>query len=144
VSKPKKHILTLDQDQVLDFELIGICSHHNDYRLAWAINDKLGIHLEKCEQDYCVMKKGEIQSTHSTYHSKDPENRVEFFLLKNKSMGKFLIPEKPSVDYFLFLFENHVVVAEELLETLRETPSILAAYSFDPYEIDSAAQIILN
>jgi hypothetical protein len=144
VSKPKKHILTWDEDQAVEFELIGICSHHNDYRLAWSLNERLGIQLEKSDEDYHVMKKGAVVSSHSKYQFRDPENRIDFFMIKNKSMGKFLIPEKPTIDYFLFLFENVVHDPEELVKSLREVSSVLGAYIFDPHEIDSAENIILN
>lgn len=143
VSKPKKHILTLDQDQTFDFDLFGICSHHNDYRLAWGMNEKLGIRLEKSDEDYVVMKKGVLQSSHSKYYYKDPENRAELFLLRNKSLGKFLVPEKPTIDYFLFICENHFYEPEQVLTALRDVSSILGAYVFDPAELDSAENIVL-
>jgi hypothetical protein len=142
VSKTKKHILTLDQ--VYDFEMIGICSHHNDYRLAWGMNEKLGIHLEKSEDDYVVMRKGNVYSAHSKYIYRDPENRVEFYLIKNKGLGKFLIPEKPTIDYFLFLYENHIHDVEYLVNQLREVASVLGAFVFDPEEIESTENIVLN
>lgn len=143
VSKPKKHILTFDQEY--DFNMIGICSHHNDYRLAWGMNEQLGIHLSKAEDDYIVYsKKGGQQSMHSQYLFKDPENMIEYYLIKNKSMGKFLIPEKPTIDYFLFLYENQIWELQSLVESLRNIPSILGAYIFDPEELDSTEHIVFN
>lgn len=143
VSKPKKHILSLDQ--VYDFQMIGICSHHNDYRLAWSLNEKLGIYLEKSEDDYVVSgKKGSPVTHHSKYYYKDSENLIEYYLIKNKSQGKFLIPEKPTIDYFLFLYENHLLDPDDLVDSLRDVPSVLGAYVFDPEEIDSTENIVFN
>lgn len=60
MSKRKKHILTFDDEP--EFELIGICTHHSDYRLAWSMNEALGFHLAKCD-DYPVEdKKGDRKS----------------------------------------------------------------------------------
>ena len=102
MAKKKKHILTFEEE--LDFEMIGLCSHHSDYRLAWSINDQVQLHLTKCEEDYIVTnKKGEVVSTHSMYAFEDSVNRLEYYLVKNKHQGQYLIQEKPSVDYFLFL-----------------------------------------
>lgn len=143
VLKPKKHILNIEQ--VYDFEMIGICSHHNDYRLAWGLNEKLGICLTKSEEDYLVAgKKGQLASNHSKYVYQDPENLIEYYLVKNKSLGKFLIPEKPTIDYFLFIYENHLIDPEDHLASLKEVSSVLAAYLFDPEEIDSTENIIFN
>lgn len=141
--KPKKHILTFDQ--TYDFEMIGICSHHNDYRLAWGLNEKIDIQLIKVDEDYVVAsKKGVKLSNHSIYEFKDHENLIEYYLIKNKNQGKFLIPEKPSIDYFLFLFENHEWDVEDLVAELREIPSILGVFIFNPEEFDSTENLVFN
>ena len=141
--KPKKHILTFDQ--TYDFEMIGICSHHNDYRLAWGLNEKIGIQLIKVDEDYVVASKKGVQlSNHSMYEFKDPENLIEYYLIKNKNQGKFLIPEKPSIDYFLFLFENHEWDVEDLVSELREIPSILGVFIFNPEEFSSTENLVFN
>ena len=143
MTKPKKHILTFDQ--AYDFEMIGICSHHNDYRLAWGLNEKIDIQLIKVEEDYVVSSKKGVQlSSHSMYEFKDPENLIEYYLIKNKNHRKFLIPEKPSVDYFLFLFENHLWDVEDLVSELREIPSILGVFIFNPEEFDSTENLVFN
>ena len=33
------------------------------------------------------------------------------YLIKNKFEGKYLIPEKQDVDYFLFLCENYIMIS---------------------------------
>lgn len=143
MSKPKKHLLAFDQ--TYDFDMIGICSHHNDYRLAWGINEKLAIQLVKVEEDYVVTnKKGVKMSSHSIYEFKDEENLIEYYLIKNKSQGKLLIPEKPSVDYFLFLFENHEWDLDDLGSELRQVSSILGIFVFDPEQFDSTENLVFN
>jgi hypothetical protein len=143
MSKPKKHTLTFDQ--AYDFDMIGICSHHNDYRLAWGLNEQLSIQLIKLEEEYVVSnKKGIHVSTHSMYEFKDEENLIEYYLIKNKNQGKFLIPEKPSVDYFLFLHENHIWDLDEIVEELRKVQSVLGVFVFDPEEFDSTENLVFN
>ena len=43
----KKHLLEIEYDY--DFVLIGISSHEKDYRVCWALNNKLGLELVKTE-----------------------------------------------------------------------------------------------
>lgn len=132
-------------EQEYNFEMYGICSHHNDYRLAWGINEKLGIQLIKCDEDYVVVnKKGLKMSTHSLYEFKDEENMTEYYLIKNKNFGKFLIPEKPTIDFFIFLFENHMWDPDDLIDQLRNVPSVLGAFVFDPEEFESTQNIVFN
>jgi hypothetical protein len=143
MAKAKKHILEFEQ--AYDFEMIGICSHHNDYRIAWGINEYLKIQLTKSDEDYLVVnKKGVKISQHSLYEYKDNENLIEYFLIKNKGQGKFLIPEKPSIDYFLFVYENYILDTEEIIEELRKVPSILGSYIFQPESIQSTENIVFN
>lgn len=143
MSKQKRHTLTFEQEY--NFDMIGICSHHNDYRLAWSLNERLNIQLTKSEDDYIVVnKKGLRMSEHSFYEFRDTENLTEYYLIKNKSQGKFLIPEKPAIDYFLFLFENHVLDPIELVEDLKNVSSVLGGFVFDPEEFDSTENIVFD
>lgn len=133
----------LSLETEVDFELIGICSHHSDYRLAWGLNQELKLQLAKSDELFAVTsKKGQVVSEHSYYLWYDEENQVEFYLIKNKNEGKFLIPEKSQVDYFLFLRENQVLELEDLLEDVKKINSVMAAYLFDPADLPSAEQII--
>jgi hypothetical protein len=85
-----------------------------------------------------------VTSTHSKYYFKDEENIIEYYLIKNKNLGKFLIPEKPTIDYFLFLYENQIWEMEELIDKLRSIPSVLGVFEFDPEEIDSTEHLAFN
>lgn len=143
MAKQKKYTLTFEQE--FDFDMVGLCSHHSDYRLAWGINECLTIQLSRCEEDYIITnKKGETVSSHSMYEFADEENRLDYFLVKNKIHGNYLIPEKPSIDYFLFLCDNSAVDIEQLTKQLKEVKSILGVFPFDPEEIDSAEYLVFR
>ncbi len=137
MAKVKKTPLVIDD--VISFDMIGVCSHHNDYRLVWGINSLMGIRLEKANEDFQVRnRKGEVVSAHTKYSYYDVNDRLEYYFVKNKSNGAYLIPEKPSIDYFLFLYENIAVEPDEFAVKLREVPSILGVYILDPQELKSA------
>lgn len=136
-----KHVLTLETD--IDFDLIGICSHHPDYRICWAINEQLDLQLTKSQDPFCVSnKKGGIVSEHSFYEWYDDSNHIEYYFIKNKGGGKFLIPEKPQIDYFLILRENFSIETTGLLETLKQNKGIITAFIFKPSELKSAEKLI--
>jgi len=141
MAKKKKYTLELDDD--LDFDVVGISSHHSDYRLAWGINQNLGLHLSKCDEPYCVTdKKGAVVSSHSMYEYADDSDRLVYYLIKNKYQGKYLIPEKPGIDFFLFLCDNWAVEIPELVVELKAVPSVLAVFPFEPEELSSAQNIV--
>jgi hypothetical protein len=113
--------------------------------LAWGINEGLNIQLKKAEEDYVITnKKGQKISQHSLYEFRDEENLIEYYLIKNKSLGKYLIPEKPAIDYFLFLFENHIWEPEDLLVKLKNISSVLGGFIFDPEEFESTELLVFN
>lgn len=141
MSKQKRHLLSLETS--VDFELIGICSHHSDYRLAWGLNQTLRIQLAKNDELFVITsKKGQVLSEHSYYFWYDDENQIEYYLIKNKAGGKFLIPERNQIDYFLFLRENVILELEDVLECIKTINSVMGAYIFEPESLPSAELII--
>ncbi len=140
--KKKKHLLSLEPE--FDFDMIGICSHHSDYRLAWGINDVLGLHLKKADEDFCTdQNKKHKSTTHSFYDYIDEANICEYFLIKNASAGKYLIAEQPKIDYFLFVRSPVAIDTKEWIKKLNSVQSVLAAYAFDPEELESMQTITL-
>jgi hypothetical protein len=143
MGKQKKYTLTLECEY--DYEMIGICSHHSDYRLVWGINSVLNLNLEKADEDFIVVnKKGQHLSHHSFYEFKDSENLIEYYLIKNKNEGKFLIPEKQDIDYFLFLCENYLENTSEIIQKIKSVKSVLAVFNFNPEEIHSTENLVFN
>ncbi len=143
MSKQHKYNLFIETDY--DYDMIGICSHHSDYRLVWGLNELLKMNLAKAE-DYFVVagKKGTGNSNHSYYFEQDEENMMEIYLIKNKSENKFLIPEKQQIDYFLFLRNNRTFSIKEWVEKIKSHPSVLTAFEFDPQEFASTEHILFD
>lgn len=140
--KTKKHLLSLEPE--FDFDMIGICSHHSDYRLAWGINDVCELHLKKVDEDFSTDQNKKQQSTkHSFYEYNAEADMCEYFLIKNVSAGKYLITEQPKIDYFLFVKGPIAIDAKEWIKKLNGVQSILAAYPFDPEELESMKKITL-
>ncbi|MEX1192261.1 MAG: IPExxxVDY family protein [Brumimicrobium sp.] len=136
-----KHTLKLEDDY--DFDLIGLCSHHSDYRLCWALNEHLELNLSKAEEPFMVSgKKGEVISSHSFYEWEDEDNLTTYFLIKNKNNSQYLIPEKAQIDYFLVIQEAEVIDIDNFLIRIKEISSILTAFIFDPYDLKSSNKLI--
>ena len=58
MTKKKKHTLEFEVDY--DYDMIGISSPNNDYRIVWAMNELLNIRLEKGIEDFIIVNsKGE-------------------------------------------------------------------------------------
>jgi hypothetical protein len=92
-------------DHQYEFELLGIVAPIKDYKMAWVINDTLGLNLIKgkdYELDFINLPQLKI----SRYILEKDHGYVQ--LLKNRSYHNggntlYLIPELRIMDYFLLL-----------------------------------------
>lgn len=136
-----KYTLSLEDD--FDFDLIGLCSHQGDYRVCWSINEQIGLRLQKSIEPFMVSgRKGVVNSSHSLYEWEDEGESVTYYFIQNKSDGKFLVPEKSQIDFFLVIKEAGIVDVDNLLAQLKNLPSVLTAMIFDPYDLKSANKFI--
>ena len=120
----KKSKLVIDYE--FDFELIGIRSSAKGYKLAWEINNQLGIHLIRQPDLTVGFKKGE-ERKFSFYAHETRLNRLKLF--KNKPVdadsGKyFLIPEFHHFDFIILIQMDDQAQRDTVLEQLKQISSI--------------------
>lgn len=135
-----KYKLILEEDY--DFDLIGICSSHADYRLTWSLNQAVGIQLEKVD-DYVVRNKKKEDDLYSFYSYYSEEDHAEYFLIRNVSNNfTYLIPEKDQVDYFLIIKDPSGDGPSRILDRIKQSDSVLTAFIFEADELKSRANLI--
>lgn len=133
----KKTRLVIDYE--FDFELIGITTPARGYKLAWEINQRLGINLVK-QADLVVGFKNTEEKSFSFYAFQTPLNRLKLFKNKptnaemvspsepaDKESGKyFLIPEFPHFD-FIILAAMEDQTPQQLIDLIKSIPSVQLA-----------------
>lgn len=126
--------LTLDFEFEFDFQLLGISCHQSDYRLAWIINDLLGIDLERQDDiDLILGKHKDENGLFSYYHYDNEENYTTINLISNRSEKGSFCGELKQLDFFLQLWlpdsddENINIFSKKL----KASPHILAAIEID-------------
>src|SRR5687767_10301333 len=118
----KKSKLVIDYEY--NFELIGIATAARGYKLAWEINQRLGISLIK-QPDLMVGFKNNEEKPFSFYAHETPLNRLKLF--KNKpseaEAGKYyLIPEFPHFDFIILAaMEDHT--HQQLIDLIKSIPA---------------------
>ena len=120
----KKRKLVIDYD--FDFELLGLLSSARGYKLAWEINQVLGIQLIK-QPDLVVGFKNTEEKGFSFYSYETQLNRLKLF--KNKPVdtdsGKyFLIPEFHHFDFIILIQMDDLAQRDTFLEQLKQISSI--------------------
>lgn len=142
MAKQHKYNLTLETNY--DYDMIGICSHHSDYRLVWGLNELLRLKLVKAETLFDTHNKKTGFSKHPYFFQRNEDEMIDFYLIKNKHEGKFLIPEKQQIDYFLFLVGNQTIDVEEWLLKIKTHSSVLTAFTFEPTDFNSTENLIFE
>jgi hypothetical protein len=137
----KKHLLEIEYD--FDFVLIGISSHEKDYRICWALNNKLDIELTKTDALEIKDKKQEEASSFSLFVCERPDEFMEYMIIANRSEKGLLIPEQKQMDYFFVIkgeIEDEAV--QEMIHKIKEINFVLTAMRIDPSVLKSKQNLI--
>ncbi len=136
-----KYKLVIEDDY--DFDLIGICSSHSDYRLCWGMNTELDINLCRGD-DYYLKNKKDGEYYFSYYEYLDEESNQAFYLIKNLSFDNYkkLIPEQDQIDYFLVIKNNFEIEINNFLTELKKIDCILTAFQFDIETLKSKTNLV--
>ena len=137
--KSKKTILfDEDGDALYEFSLIGISCHLKGYRLAWGLNKKLSISLEKNKNGVKIPSAGKI-SEHNLF-TFVTENGTVFSLIKNRS-DIYLSKELSHADFFLKI-EGEVEREEDLINDIKATKGVLAVFQLNVDELKAKDNFI--
>ena len=135
MTKTKKHQLIFDYDT--DIEVFGISSAYIDYRLAWELNLKLSIQLEKQSEKLTIEDRKTKQiNAFFLYYFFDEENLTKYYLIRNKQDNKFLVSDKPFVDYFLCIRDNNSFTEETLLSEMRNMNGVVAVFPLESEDVE--------
>ena len=158
------HKLSLRDFDEIDYNLIAIHTSLEDYRLAYFLNQKLGLNLSKSPDEIQKsVREGEtnlarfsyiveesdnrwnlIQNKNEVAHSKNIESQNLFFNVKMEMATKvFLLPEFKKVDYFLKIENNDGISSiSETLILINSIESISTVYIVDAKKIKSKNNLI--
>lgn len=123
--------LSLDVNLFEGIKTLGLVSHIKDYRLAYFINNVLGIQLKR----YADFTIGERKGSYSWYYFTEGGNYHNITLLNNNHETGKLVPDH-KVDY-LIIVKN--VFDEQLLSDfvtkLRKIPDISIVFEIETTKI---------
>ena len=112
-----------------DFNLIGIISTVKGYKLAWELNQALGIHLVK-QPDLIVGFRNNVEKGFDYYNHQTQLNRLKVFKNRpnDQEAGKYsLIPEFPHYDFIILAAMEEYDKVQHLVQSLKSIDSIQLA-----------------
>lgn len=137
----KKSKLVIDYE--FDFSLWGITTAARGYKLAWEINQHLGIRLVK-QPDLLVGFRNNEEKPFTFYSFETPLNRLKLFKNRpsDQDSGKyFLIPEFPHYDFIILaaMEEQHT---KQLVPSIRSIRSVELVASIPLHGLKSKSNFI--
>ena len=139
-----KNRLNVDYD--FDFDLIAINAPVKEYKLAWAMNQNLGLNLAKQENINLDFSGGKTLSISNLLCN--TEHQV-FRLLKNRAdnqeeqLQAFFIPEMKHFDYFLRVADDSSTFdINPFISSLKQIPFVQFAIKVDIAVLKSKDNLI--
>ena len=146
------HSLGLDVFEE-EYSLIGIHTTLEDYKLAYLLNEKLGIKLSKSREDL-EFEEISSQASFSIFDYVDKEYDYEYFLIANSAkietytkpnelllsseLKTYLISEKKKVDFFIKISGSfNINFTLQIVEKIKEINTIITSYSIDKNSLKS-------
>ena len=155
------HKLQINQLYETTYSLLALHCNLEDYRLAFALNNKLGIGLKRCLYDLDFEY---VKASYPIFEWEDSQQQVIWNLIGNvckreeesmvstgflfennqKILKTFnLIPEHKTVNYFLKIDNDGGLVNERsIMGKIHDIPQIAAVYSVDASTLKSKAHLI--
>jgi hypothetical protein len=133
-----KIILSIEEDY--DFALLGISCHTKDYRLCWELNKVLNFDLVRAID--LEINKTTIDK-YSFYEYIDEEHYLEYYLISNRSVTGYLIPEQKKVDFF-FMIKGNIsdYLIDDILSKTNAISSVLTSFKIDPNQLKSKQNLL--
>lgn len=125
---PKKNILKVEPFE--DLRVFGIASTNRDYALAWHMNEKLGLNLQRLEN--LRASEGVESSGFPFYYYDEGENQNVFNLVSNNGDGTLLLKMPARTDFFLVIRNplNETRLAT-ILSAIRSISGVQMVYEPD-------------
>jgi hypothetical protein len=141
--------LKLDYD--LDFKLIGLFSHAEDFKLCWHINNKMQWQLERTnnlpseKESESIGLFGadiviEMVQGHTMFAHVDDENFIENYLIANLSESGFLLNDFKQCNYFILMRGDSAneTEIENVLQSLNDISAVSSSFEIDVNAIKDA------
>jgi hypothetical protein len=140
--KDKKKTLKLKIENEINFKMIGISCHENDYRLVWAINEKLKLQFLRIGNLVVHNPKLSEDLEFSRYLLDDEERFLKFYLMANRCPNGFLFPEVRNLDFVLQIVgEINQHELKDIEKKIKQVEVVSTAFILEPKKIKGIKDI---
>lgn len=128
-----------------NFDIWGINSPLEDYRLCWQLNQILDWQLKRVEDIEFFQPKEKKYQQFSAYQYINDLDYYTIEIIKNKNEGNILIPEMKNFDYiFLFQGEDDYFNKNEITQALKQIKDIQSIFEINKDTIKSKHNLLMK
>jgi hypothetical protein len=122
-----------------EFDVVGVSSSEQTYRLAWMLNLVFHWKLRKVADIECPQRYG--VSFHDCYLHQSENKMLSIHLIDNKAPDGVLIQEMMSFDFILKIVDHNEELDELFYNKLRRLPLIMASMKMDILKLNKSPHI---
>lgn len=139
----KKQTLKLKVDESVNYRLIGISSHENDYRLVWSINSLLKMQFIRVENLIVHNQKLKTDLEFGRYCFNDEHKYLKYYLISNRCPDGFLFREIKNFDFLIQIVgEINEAELQEFSRNIKAVEVISATFVLDAAKLKGVHQIL--
>lgn len=139
----QKKTLKLKIENHINFSIIGISSHENDYHLVWEINEKLGMQLMRIDNLVVHIARLAEDMEFSRYLFDDEDRYIKYYLISNRCPDGFLFPEIKNLDFILQITGDLTASGlKDIEKRIKSLNVVSAAFTLKPEKIKGIGNIL--
>jgi len=124
--------------------VIGISCHENDYRISWALNNKIQLSLKRSDNHKLIEPKSGLEQEFALY-SYFAEDHISYYLVSNSSEKGSLMDEFKNMDYlFIIIGELPPSKLNFLLQQIKQMEIISAAFLLNIEKMKSKNRLFFS
>jgi len=137
--------LSIDIAYEIDFKIFGIVTPIQEYKLAHYLNTKLRLNLKRIIDREVFDVKSNLFQFFKQYYFKDDLDKLDYYLLKNKNLSSFCLPEFKIMDYLLLINgERYDQNDKQLISQLNKIKSVSSVMSIQAEKVKNVENILID
>ena len=126
-----------------EFELIGISTIEDDYKISWVINKCLDIKLQRDDNLEIKNEKKSTVQSFNVFKGFFPGTGDKIKLVANKSSEGFLIEELKNIDFFLVIYsDKEKSPVKIIIKELKSNSAVNIALIIDLNKVKSKEKLL--
>lgn len=137
--------LSLDIEFEIDFKIYGLVTAIQEFKLAHFLNSKLRLNLRRINDREIYDSKSKLFQHFKQYYFKDELDKNDYYLLKNKNLSSFCLPEFKIMDYLLLISgEKYDQNEKQLLNQLNQIKTVSSVMYIDAEKVKNVENILID